>query len=80
MDLYCWPHNTVHPFTPGQVEQIVYCLTGQLGDAEQAGPIQNPQADPRFACPKDVLYWARDSEAYLEHVEQGVECRKAMAQ
>lgn len=33
MNLYCWNHNTVHHFTAGEVEQIVYAQTGMLFDA-----------------------------------------------
>lgn len=76
MNLYCWSHNTVHPFTPGDVEGIVYALTAQLGEAEKSEPIQDPREYPRLICPKDALYLAGDSEAYLEHVEQGIESRR----
>lgn len=77
MDLHCWPHNRTHHFTPGEVEQIVYALTGMLSTEETAEPLG--LQEPRLICPKEALALARDSECYLEHVEQGVECRKALA-
>lgn len=79
MKLYCWYHNTVHPLTDGETEQIVYAMTGMLFDANR------DDADDRYAeyhpklmlCPKEALAMARDSECYLEHVEQGIENRRA---
>lgn len=73
MDLYCWPHNTTHHFTAGEVEQIVYALTGWAYDSEQVAGEYNPK---RLTCPQEALRMAGDSEMYVEHVEQGVECRK----
>lgn len=77
--LHCWHHNIVHPFTAGEVERIVYALTGMLFDA------RHEDADGDYAgyqprlmlCPKEALVLARDSECYLEHVEQGVESRRS---
>ena len=76
MNLYCWPHNTVHDFTPDNVEQIVYALIAELEDAEKSAPTQDPNAHPTMICPQQALFLAREPEAYLEHVEQGVECRR----
>lgn len=76
MDLYCWPHRLVHRFTAGEVEQIVYALTGWAYDSEPVTGEYNPK---RLMCPKEALHLARDSEAYREHVEQGVACRKDAA-
>lgn len=76
MNLYCWAHNTVHEFTPDDVEQIVYALTAWAYDSE-AGTDEHVDSK-RMACPKTMLHMASESEAYLEHVEQGVECRKAL--
>lgn len=76
MNLYCWAHNTAHPFTPDDVEEIVYALTGVFADAECGNWSSRIR---RMRCPKEVLGWARDGEMYYEHVEQGVECRKAIA-
>jgi hypothetical protein len=78
MDLYCWPHNTTHQLTAGEVEQVVYVLTGALATEEKSEPIQDPNEYPNMICPQTALELARDSEAYLEHTEQGVESRKAM--
>jgi hypothetical protein len=80
MDLYCWPHNTTHRLTAGEVEQAVYALTGMLFDARR-DDADNDYAEyhPKLLpCPKESLMLARDSECYLEHTEQGVESRKAM--
>jgi hypothetical protein len=78
MQLYCWNHNMVHPFAPGEAERIVYALTGMLSTAESSEPLDNPPyGDPKLVCPREALALAQDSECYLEHVEQGVACRRA---
>lgn len=79
MDLYCWPHNTVHYFTAREVERIVYTLTAMLFTAEQQDDGQHEEYSPKLLiCPQTVLELARDSESYLEQVEQGVENRGAL--
>lgn len=78
MDLYCWPHNTVHSFTSDEVELVVYALTATLADQEKAAPVQDPNDYPTLTCPKAMLELAYDTEAYSEHAEQGVACRKAL--
>lgn len=78
MRLYCWNHNLVHQFTPGEVEQIVYAFTGLLFDARRE-EVDGDYAEyhPKLMmCPKEALMLANDSECYLEHVEQGVACRR----
>lgn len=77
MDLYCWPHNTVHQFTPGGVEQVVYALTAMVFASGQKHGEGEEYSPRRLVCPQTVLSLARDSECYLEHVEQGVTCRRA---
>lgn len=77
MDLYCWPHITVHQFTPGEVEHVVYALTAMVFDAGQREQSGEEYAPRRLVCPQTVLSLARDSECYLEQVEQGVTCRRA---
>jgi hypothetical protein len=79
MDLYCWPHNTVHTFTPGEVEQVVYALTAMVFDADQRDQSGEEYSPNLLACPQTALSLAQDSECYLEQVEQGVECRKELA-
>ncbi|GAA0583175.1 hypothetical protein GCM10010172_80270 [Paractinoplanes ferrugineus] len=79
MDLYCWNHNKVHPFTPGEVEQIVYALTAEVWTAHQLGDPDGDyrEYDPKWLiCPREALAMGQDSECYLEQVEQGVACRR----
>lgn len=81
MNLYCWHHNATHRFAGGEVEQIVYAMTGMLFDARQEGADADyAQYHPNLMiCPMETLMLARDSECYLEHVEQGIESRRALA-
>jgi hypothetical protein len=82
VNLYCWPHKTVHRFDLADVEQIVYALGAAERDGHRAGA-----DDPSFgrqvarlqaACLREVLKtWAGDPDLFAEHVEQGVECRVA---
>jgi hypothetical protein len=77
MILYCWKHNAAHEFTAGEVEKIFYAMTGLLFDAcRQDADEDYAEYHPKLIiCPKEALDLARDSEAYLEYVEQGLECR-----
>lgn len=79
MNLHCWQHNTVHSFTAGEVEQVVYAMTGMLFDArrEDADDSYAEYHPQLMLCPSEALTLARDSECYLEHVEQGVESRRS---
>lgn len=78
MQLYCWNHNKTHPFTPGEVEQIVYALTAMEFDSRRSDEGQWEEYSPKLLhCPREVLSLAQDSECYLEQVEQGVACRRA---
>jgi hypothetical protein len=78
MDLYCWPHNKTHPFTPGEVEQIVYALTAMEFEAKRSPEGNWEEYSPKqLCCPREALSLAQDSECYLEQVQQGVECRRA---
>jgi hypothetical protein len=51
----------------------------ELHAVRHGGPVAGPtEGHPGIPCLKEVLKnWARDSEVYAEHVEQGVGCRKA---
>lgn len=85
MNLYCWPHRTVHEFTLKDVEKIVYALGVEAITAYQSGfddgsadvepiPTRLPEDPPQ--CLLEVLRGADDIEVYAEHVEQGIECRE----
>lgn len=68
MHLYCWPHNTTHLFSEGQVEKIVYALFADAKNAVTTGA----------RCPREMLALARDPEAFLEYVNDGVTARKTL--
>jgi hypothetical protein len=70
MNLHCWPCRTVHEFGLDDVERIVYALGGIAAD-----DFNRIVSEPD--CLISVLRGASDSEAYAEHVDQGVECRQA---
>lgn len=70
--LYCWPCKDVHVFSPDDVERIVYALGADVVQADGSAP---ERGEPD--CLGEVLGWARSAELYAEHVEQGIECRKA---
>lgn len=69
MRLYCWPCRTAHSFPLEDVEKIVYALGA---DAMMPEPISVNEP----SCLKEVLRWD-NPEVFAEHVEQGIECRKA---
>lgn len=74
MILHCWRHKGPHRFTTGEVERIVYAMAAELMtpvDDELAYTEANPP------CPQEALDLARSTEGAIEHVEQGVECRRA---
>jgi hypothetical protein len=73
--LHCWTHNTTHHLTPGQAEQVVYALTAATSDAV----ISDIVPVGEYPCPLEALRWAGDPELYAEHVQQGVESRRAAA-
>lgn len=79
--LYCWLHRDNHSFTQGEVEKIVYSLGAAETDAYLDGArdpetaLTNPPPSP--TCLQDALRSADNPEVYAEHVEQGVECRRA---
>lgn len=80
MNLYCWNHNKTHPFTPGEVEQIVYALTAMEFEAKRSPEGNGEEYDPKLlCCPREALALAQDSECYLEQVEQGVARRRDAA-
>lgn len=80
MKLYCNPHGTVHEFTAGEVERIVYALSGEVASA-----LSEPDGDRIFAgedgyeripCPKDYLEMSRSIEGYGELTEASVSARR----
>jgi len=77
--LFCWHHNAVHRLTHGQVERVVYALTGALADVtvEPLPQFVGEDSHEHLVCPEMVLRSYLDVEMYGEHVEQGVECRRA---
>jgi len=92
MRLYCWQHRTVHAFPLADVEQIIYALGASVIDAYDGGyrdgwnnandnrpygADRARQTDDPPDCLRRVIREAGDCEMYAEHVEQGVECRKA---
>lgn len=84
MILYCWQHNGIHHVTNGDAEQIIYALFGVYSDeVTESDADSRPYAGEapwdHHLCPLTVLGWASDGEMYREHVEQGVECRRARA-
>jgi len=92
LNLYCWQHRTVHAFPLADVERIIYALGAETIDGYDGGyrdgwnvrRVGGPWGSDRTRltddppdCLKTVLRGAGDDEVYAEHVEQGVECRKA---
>lgn len=81
--LYCNQHNTNHTLTTGQIERVVYALSGEVASAQC-----EPDGDriyagqdgwSRIPCPLEYLELARDIEGYGELVESSVESRIACA-
>lgn len=77
--LYCDLHDTAHRFTQGEVEQIVYALTGALCDAETDAEPGIYAGEPSWEhrrCPQQALQMANDVECYEEHVQACVQARR----
>lgn len=91
MNLYCWQHRTVHAFPLADVEKIIYALGAEAidgydggyrdgwnaNDGAPYGTDRTRRAEDPQDCLMTVLRGADNPEVYAEHVEQGVECRKA---
>jgi hypothetical protein len=83
MNLYCWPCRTVHQFGLKDVEKIVYALGAnavlayELGRLDEAAKNPEQPSDSAVTCLKTVLRDANSPEVFIEHVEQGIECREA---
>lgn len=81
-EVYCTPCKINHRVTTGEMERIVYTLAAGWADADIADPIEDvrqPGGFPAQVCLEDAGTMSWDSESYAEHVEQAVECRKALA-
>jgi hypothetical protein len=84
VNLYCWPHRTVHRFDLGAVEKIVYALGAaeilayDSGYQDATDKIERTRpAEGPSACLRTALRDADNPEVFAEHTEQGVECRAA---
>ena len=81
MKLWCDQHNRAHTYTNGEVERIVYALSGEVasalcepdGDRIYAGM----DAWSRIPCPGDYLALSRSIEGYAEVTEAFLAGRRA---
>lgn len=73
--IYCYAHRETHELTPAELERLVQVLLAAERDAG-IDPDDGREQDV-FDCLRD--YWlpmSHELEAYQEHVEQAVLCRR----
>lgn len=81
MKLWCDRHNRVHNLTAGEVERVVYALSGEVASAqcEPDGDRIDAGKDAwlNIPCPMDYLDLSRSIEGYAELVEGFIAGRRA---
>lgn len=81
VNLYCYPHQSVHLIPLADVERIYLTLAGAEVTARSegfnAGEEGRTCPENDIECPLVTLVRSHSSEGFLEHVEQGIACREA---
>jgi hypothetical protein len=70
MNLYCYPCQKIHTYTPSEVERLVYGL--QLAEYDAAIYQEEHRNWLELVCLDNILSLAGDSEGYAEAINESM--------
>jgi hypothetical protein len=81
--IYCIDHHTNHHLSDGDAEKLIQALLAAYYDEMERPDGDRVHAGESMglydACPLQELSWMQDAEAYAEHIESMIECRRDCA-
>lgn len=85
MNLWCDSCNCLHHFSDAEIERIVYSLQAELHDTTLVAKQEHNADDvvamsDELTCLQEVLDLSHSIEAWAEHVQGSVDCRKRLGQ